>query len=334
MSGFNGGRLLSEKSPRLAIEERRRSPGESPSPTRLAIEDRHRLPADDTGRIQHKFAAQPAAGREKHDTEKHLLAGKLVKIPPQQQSERREEYLGVHHVTHQSCEEDEETEGYKGGLRSHIEENLSKSCDLLVPTASEGEESAEAKPVPCFYALDEDSVKVIDVVSVHITSYHNSTTSASPRLVTPSPRVSTTGRVGRSSGATVAEAAAARVAAAAADAAQSMAAEAAATPTSTLAPTSTPEACVKHVGTSLSRSCTKSARDVPPSAELTKRSVAGDAVCGSELASRMEARRKMQEESADTGYYLQENDLLFLVSDLESRYPSVCFAGGGRGQRL
>jgi hypothetical protein len=189
MSGFSGGRLLSDK---LATEERRRSPAESPSPTRLAIEDRHRLP-------------------------------------------------------------------------------------------------------------------------VHITSYHNSTTSASPRLVTPSLRVSTTGRVGRSSGAAVAEAAAARVAAAVADVAQSVAAEAAATAVGIdlwqqqQRQKTQQESCVKHTGLPLSRSCTKSARDVPPAAELTKRSVASDAVCGSELAS-----------------YLQENDLLFLVSDLESRYPSQC----------
>ena len=108
-------------------------------------------------------------------------------------------------MTHQSREEDEETEGYKSGLRSHSEENLSKSCDLLVPTGNEDEESAEAQAVPCTYALYEDSraaksVKVMPVVSapplklvtndpqpvhpvtVHITSYHNSTTSASPRL--------------------------------------------------------------------------------------------------------------------------------------------------------
>ena len=111
----------------------------------------------------------------------------------------------VKHFQHQSREEDEETEGYKSGLRRYSEENLSKSYDRLVPTGSEDEEGAESKTVPCTYALYEESraaksVKVMPVVSppplnlvtndtqpvhpvtVHITSYHNSTTSASPRL--------------------------------------------------------------------------------------------------------------------------------------------------------
>ena len=71
------------------------------------------------------------------------------------------------------------------------------------------------------------------------------------------------------------------------------------TPTNTSAPTRTSE------------SSSYPTTVVSPAAELTKRLVASAAVCGSELASRMEARRKMQEESADTGDYLQENDLLF-----------------------
>jgi hypothetical protein len=125
--------------------------------------------------------------------------------------------------------------------------------------------------------------------------------------VTPSLRVSTTGRVGRSSGATVAEAAAARVVAAVEDAAQSVVAEAAVTAVGIDLWEEQLKVLQTHTGLPLSRSCTKSARDLPPAVELTKCSAASDAVCGSELAS-----------------YLQKNNLLFLVSDLESRYPSQC----------